>query len=136
MAQEAAQREAPGQMPAFEEFMGRLSEDFHFHLYFSADTRDSAMAIREKLKQVKEFEFDLPPIREVPVGPHRWPLWSLWTDKANFAPATLWMAHNHGQHSVLVHPNIDDGYLDHTAHAMWLGQPQQLNLRVFDDHPG
>jgi aromatic ring-cleaving dioxygenase len=33
---------------------------------------------------------------------------------------------------VLVHPNIDDGYLDHTAHAMWLGTAQPLNLRAFE----
>ncbi len=128
---EPAERPASASSSQFEEFTGRLSEDFHFHLYFSADTRESAMAIRERLKAVTDFEYDLPPVREVPVGPHRWPLWSLWVDRANFAAATLWMMHHHGEHSVLVHPNIDDGLLDHTAHAMWLGRPQPLNLDAF-----
>ena len=124
-------------MQDFEEFTGRLSEDFHFHLYFTPETRDSAVAIRERLRQVGDFAFDLPPIRERPVGPHRFPIWSLWVDRANFAAATLWMMHNHGGHSVLVHPNIDDGLLDHTAHAMWLGEPVPLKLEVFDGHgPG
>ncbi len=128
---EPAERPASASSSQFEEFTGHLSEDFHFHLYFSADTRESALAIRERLKAVTDFEYDLPPVREVPVGPHRWPLWSLWVDRANFAAATLWMMHHHGEHSVLVHPNIDDGLLDHTAHAMWLGRPQPLNLDAF-----
>ena len=119
----------------FEEFTGRLSEDFHFHLYFSADTRASALAIREQLEAVRDFEFDLPPIRERPVGPHRWPIWSMWVDRANFAPATMWMMKHHGAHSVLVHPNIDDGLDDHTAHAMWLGRQVPLNLEVFGARP-
>jgi DOPA 4,5-dioxygenase len=38
------------------------------------------------------------------------------------------MMRNHGAHSVLVHPNVDDGLQDHTDHAMWLGQPRPLNL--------
>lgn len=121
-------------MEAFEEYVGRLSEDFHFHLYFSAETRDSALAIRARLKDVTDFEYDLPPVRERPVGPHRWPIWSIWVDRANFAAAMLWMAHNHGQHSVLVHPNIDDGLADHTDHAMWLGKALPLNIEVFADH--
>ena len=124
-------------MQDFEEFTGRLSEDFHFHLYFSAETRDSAIAIRDRLQSVADFEYDLPPVRERPVGPHPSPIWSIWVDRANFAAATLWMMHNHGQHSVLVHPNIDDGLEDHTDHAMWLGTPVPLNLEMFrDDGPG
>jgi DOPA 4,5-dioxygenase len=115
----------------FEEFAGRLSEDFHFHLYFTPETRASALAIRDELKRVDDFEFDLPPVRERPVGPHPLPIWSMWVDRANFAAATLWMMQQHGGHSVLVHPNIDDGHKDHTDHAMWLGERQQLRLSVF-----
>jgi aromatic ring-cleaving dioxygenase len=120
-------------MQDFEEFTGRLNEDFHFHLYFSADTRDSALAIRERLSDVTDFEYDLPPVRERPVGPHPFPIWGIWVDRANFAAAALWMMHNHGQHSVLVHPNIDDGLKDHTDHAMWLGEPVPLKLEMFRD---
>ncbi|MGH2354816.1 MAG: DOPA 4,5-dioxygenase family protein [Chloroflexota bacterium] len=123
-------------MEDFEEFTGRLSEDFHFHLYFSAETRHSALAIREQLKQVTDFEFDLPPVRERPVGPHRWPIWSLWVDRANFAAATLWMMRHHGRHSVLVHPETGDALADHSAHAMWLGRPETLNLDGFREDGG
>lgn len=114
-----------------EEFTGRLSEDFHFHFYFSIQTRASALAIRDQLRDVTDFEFDLPPVRETPVGPHRWPLWSIWVDRANFTAATLWMMRHHGQHSVLVHPETGDALADHTEHAMWLGKQAPLNLEVF-----
>lgn len=114
-----------------EVFTGRLSEDFHFHLYFSAETRPSALAIRERLADVTDFQYDLPPVRERPVGPHRWPIWSLWVDRTNFAAATLWMMRHHGPHAVLVHPETGDGLADHSAHALWLGTPLPLNLEVF-----
>ncbi len=105
-----------------------LSEDFHFHVYFDQATRDSALQIRERLKREAAFAFQLPPVRERPVGPHQWPIWSVWVDRANFTPAVEWMMHYHGAHSVLIHPNIDDGYVDHTDRAMWLGEPRPLKL--------
>ena len=108
-----------------------LSEDFHFHFYFDAATRDSALAVRERTKREATFAFQMPPVRERAMGPHPQPIWSLWVDRANFTPAVEWMMRNHGSHSVLVHPNIDDGLVDHTDHAMWLGEPRQLKLDVF-----
>lgn len=114
-----------------EEFTGQLSEDFHIHVYFSDGTRASAVAIRERLQDVTDFAYDLPPVREKPVGPHRWPIWSMWVDRANFAAAALWMMRYHGEHAVLIHPETGDGLTDHSAHAMWLGKPQPLNLDVF-----
>jgi DOPA 4,5-dioxygenase len=105
-----------------------LSEDFHFHVYFDEATRQSTLQLRERLKREAEFAFQMPPVRERPVGPHQWPIWSVWVDRANFTPAVEWMMQNHGAHSVLIHPNIDDGYLDHTDRAMWLGEPRPLKL--------
>ena len=37
---------------------------------------------------------------------------------------------NHGPLQVLIHPVTDDELMDHTHHALWLGQPQPLNLAV------
>ena len=31
---------------------------------------------------------------------------------------------------VLVHPNTEDAYTDHSAFAMWLGKPQPLRLDI------
>lgn len=118
---------------AYEALDESQSEDFHFHLYFTAETRDSALAIRSRLVRTADFRYQLPPVRERPMGPHPIPIWSIWVDKANFTAAALWMMLNHAGHSVLVHPNIDDGYKDHTDRAMWLGAPQTLKLRIFGE---
>ena len=132
-----AQRD--GANPTYEEIDESIPEEFHFHLYFDTgsgpDTRESALAIRKRLLEEADFRYQLPPVRERPMGPHQWPIWSVWVDRADFGKATWWMASNHGSHSVLVHPNIDDGYKDHTERAMWLGEPRPLKLRIFDDHP-
>jgi DOPA 4,5-dioxygenase len=122
---------ADGSDPRYEALDESIPEEFHFHLYFDPESRDSALKIRRLLVAEADFPYQLPPIREQPMGPHQWPIWSIWVDKPNFAAAALWMMHHHGQHSVLVHPNIDDGLKDHTDHAMWLGQPRPLKLSVF-----
>ena len=128
-----------GADPTYEALDEAIPEEFHFHLYYDTgekDTKQSALEIRRRLLQEADFRYQLPPVRQQPMGPHQWPIWSIWVDRADFGKATLWMARNHGPHSVLVHPNIDDGYADHTDHAMWLGEPKPLKLRVFADHPG
>jgi aromatic ring-cleaving dioxygenase len=123
---------ADGADPVYEALDESIPEEFHFHLYFDPDSRESALDVRRRLVQEATFRYQLPPVRERPMGPHRWPIWSVWVDEPNFGPAALWMMRHHGEHSVLVHPNIDDGLLDHTGHAMWLGAPRPLKLEVFE----
>ena len=127
-----------GADPSYEALDESIPEEFHFHLYYDtsaggADTKQSALEIRRRLLQEADFRYQLPPVRERPMGPHQWPIWSIWVDRPDFGKATLWMARNHGPHSVLVHPNIDDGLADHTTHAMWLGDPRPLKLKVFEE---
>lgn len=125
-----------GADPQYEALDESIPEEFHFHLYFGTggqDTRDSALALRRRLVREADFRYQLPPVREQPIGPHRWPIWSIWVDRADFGKATFWMAQHHGPHSVLVHPNIDDRLIDHTDRAMWLGTPRPLKLEVFKD---
>lgn len=124
---------ADGSDPHYEALDESIPEEFHFHLYFRPESRDSALAIRRRLVKEADFRYQLPPVREQPMGPHPWPIWSIWVDKPDFAAAALWMMQRHGQHSVLVHPNIDDGPMDHTDHAMWLGTPVPLKLEFFSE---
>jgi aromatic ring-cleaving dioxygenase len=119
--------------PQYESLDESIPEEFHFHLYFGPDTRESALAIRRQLVETADFRYQLPPVREQPMGPHPSPIWSVWVDTPSFGAAALWMMRHHGAHDMLVHPNIDDGYKDHTDHAMWLGTPQRLKLRIFEE---
>jgi aromatic ring-cleaving dioxygenase len=122
---------ADGGDPTYEALDESIAEEFHFHLYFGPETRDSALAIRRRLVEEADFRYQLPPVREQPMGPHPVPIWSIWVDEANFTAATRWMMQHHGEHSVLVHPNGEDGLRDHTHRALWLGTPQPLKLEVF-----
>jgi len=47
---------------------------------------------------------------------------------AEFPRIVPWLMLNRGGLSVLVHPQTDDAYDNHTIHALWLGPP--LPLRV------
>ena len=105
-----------------------LDEDFHVHIYFTAETRTSALAIRTYMETTDTFETDLQPVREMPIGPHPTPMFNAHLDKANFGPAMHWLMLNHGPHSVLIHPNTGDDLKDHTEHALWLAGPLDLNL--------
>jgi aromatic ring-cleaving dioxygenase len=130
---------ADGADPTYEALDEAIPEEFHFHLYYDTssdgeDTKESALSIRKRLLEEADFRYQLPPVRQRPMGPHQWPIWSIWVDRPDFGKATLWMARNHGPHSVLVHPNIDDGLKDHTDHAMWLGEAKPLKLKVFEGH--
>jgi aromatic ring-cleaving dioxygenase len=105
-----------------------LDEDFHVHVYFTEDTRASAMRIREHLGDNEAFEVDLQPVRDQPMGPHPTPMFNAHLDRANFGRAMHWLMLNHGPHAVLVHPNTPDPVKDHTHHALWLGGPLDLRL--------
>ena len=123
---------ADGADPVYEALDESIPEEFHFHLYFDPDSRAVRPGRPPAPRPGGDLPLPAPPVRERPMGPHRWPIWSVWVDEPNFGPAALWMMRHHGEHSVLVHPNIDDGLLDHTGHAMWLGAPRPLKLEVFE----
>jgi aromatic ring-cleaving dioxygenase len=103
-------------------------DTFHMHLYFDASTRASALAIREQLGAMTEFEVELQPVRDAPIGPHPTPMFNSHVEPEHFAAAVRWLMINHGPHPVLIHPNTGDDVADHTQHALWLGAPQPLNL--------
>jgi DOPA 4,5-dioxygenase len=67
---------------------------------------------------------------ERPVGPH--PCWSYQVafKPDVFADMATWLALNHGELDVLLHPNTGDALRDHRDRAMWVGRSHVLDLRV------
>jgi len=51
-------------------------------------------------------------------------------DVAEFPRLVPWLMLNRSGLDVLVHPETDDAYADHSAHAVWLGSPQKLRLDI------
>ena len=102
--------------------------DFHAHIYFTDETRASALALRERLLNTTEFCVDVRPTRDRPIGPHPQPMFNVHVDDGNFAAFVHWLMRNHGPHPVLIHPVTGDDLRDHTHHAMWLGPALPLLL--------
>ena len=103
--------------------------DFHAHIYFTADSRGSA----EKFRQLID-EHLAPLLRyrgnliDRPVGPHPVPMFELNFLPEHFTQVVTFLMQNHGEHSVLIHPQTGDDLTDHTTHALWLGEQLKLDL--------
>lgn len=99
---------------------------YHAHIYYDAETRPIAERLREAIGN--RFNAELGRWRDEPVGPHPVPMYQAAFSAGEFPRIVPWLMLNRGSLSVLVHPQTDDAYDDHTIHALWLGAP--LPLRV------
>lgn len=103
-------------------------DSWHAHVYFGADTRDAAWALREVIAIELAARVQIGRFHEKPVGPH--PAWSyqLAFDAAEFSHVVSWLSLNHGPLDVLIHPNTGDDLSDHRDGALWLGKSYTLDL--------
>ena len=106
-----------------------LIEDWHAHVYFDAESREEARALREAIEA--RFEMAMGRFHEKEVGPH--PRWSYQVHFGNgiFDQLIPWLALNRGALVVFIHPNTDDALSDHRDRAIWLGAKLDLKLEIF-----
>ena len=102
------------------------TQGYHAHIYYDPETRPIAERLREAIGN--RFGVELGRWRDEPVGPHPVPMYQAAFPAAEFPRIVPWLMLNRGGLSVLVHPQTEDAYDDHTIHALWLGAP--LPLRV------
>ena len=101
---------------------------YHAHIYYDPQaTRGDAARLREAIAA------GFPTMRigswhDEPVGPHGVAMYQVVFEIADFPRFVPWLMLNRGGLSVLGHPETDDAYADHTAHAAWLGAPQPLRV--------
>ncbi|HVB81453.1 MAG TPA: DOPA 4,5-dioxygenase family protein [Candidatus Binataceae bacterium] len=104
-------------------------ESYHAHVYYSdAATRAAAAALRETLQ--RRFAVAMGNWHDKPIGPHPLPMYQVSFAAREFARVLPFLMLNHDGLSILIHPNTDDGYRDHTEHALWLGAQRELRLDV------
>lgn len=108
-----------------------LIHDWHAHVYFAAETRAEAWALREAAARELTPGVDIGRFHERPVGPH--PMWSfqLRISLADFAQVVGWLVLHRGALDVFLHPNTGDALRDHRDRALWMGRPQVLDLAGF-----
>jgi aromatic ring-cleaving dioxygenase len=101
---------------------------WHAHIYYDAATRPIAERLREAVGA--GFDVQLGRWHDEPVGPHPISMYQVAFAAPEFPLLVPWLALNRGELTVLVHPQAENAYDDHTAHAMWLGAPLPLRLDV------
>lgn len=102
---------------------------YHAHIYYDpATTRPLAERLRQGIGE--RFAGRIGNWHDEPVGPHPTAMYQVAFPVEEFARFVPWLMLNRGGLSVLVHPETDDAYADHSAHALWLGPAQTLRLDV------
>ena len=101
---------------------------YHAHIYYDPETRPVAERLREAIGN--RFTVELGRWREAPVGPHPVSMYQAAFPASEFDRLVPWLMLNRSGLSVLVHPQTEDAYNDHTIHALWLGAPLPLRVEV------
>ena len=101
----------------------------HAHIYYSAEQRAVAEALREQFSGDAEILF-VGRLMDRPVGPHPQPQFELHFLGASVANVIA--AIEASGLRALVHPLTDDDLADHTSLGRWIGEPLALDTSVLD----
>ena len=107
---------------------------YHAHIYYSAEQRPAAEALRElfidRANQVEPRILFVGRMMDLGVGPHPMAQYEV-----HFRGASLDRVLAEIRASglrALVHPLTDDDLADHTALGQWIGEPLELDPTVLD----
>jgi len=104
---------------------------YHAHIYYEIGrTRADAELLRSWIAE--RFLAQLGAWHDELVGPHSRSMYQVAFTPDLFPSFTPWLMLNRQGLAVLVHPNTDSPYEDHSAHALWLGEILPVRL---DDLP-
>ena len=108
---------------------------YHAHIYYSAEERPSAEALRDEFQSRVEVDDErrvlfVGQMTDGGVGPHPIPQYEIHFLESSL-PTVVEAIENAGLRA-LVHPLTDDDLADHTTLASWIGEPVDLDLTVLD----
>jgi len=117
---------------SYEEFpdpIDKVNNGFDFHIYYMQSVPSEmnfARYLHERIR--REFpELRVYRFWEKPVGPHPTAMFEVNTFTPHQTGALFsWLTVNRGPCSVLIHPNTNDPYKDHTELLSWMGKPWPL----------
>ena len=104
---------------------------YHAHIYYSAEERPAAEALREGLGNADPEILFVGRMTDRPVGPHPIPQFEIHFLERARTSAVIAAIEASGLRA-LVHPLTDDDLADHTSLAHWIGEPLELDLSVLD----
>jgi len=106
---------------------------FDFHIYYMQAVPEEAKFAKDLHERVRrEFpELRIYKFWDRPVGPHPVAMFEVNVFSPHQTGAFFsWLAVNRGPLSVLIHPNTDNAYRDHTESATWMGKQWPLNTEM------
>jgi len=111
-------------------FDAHAVKEFHAHVYYVPETRGTAVALRTQVVGLAGGRLKVYTLSDGPRGPHVMPMFGVDIPRNDLSEVLSFLMMHHGPHTVLIHPVTDDELLDHTHHALWLGEAILLNLSV------
>lgn len=123
---------------AYDEFPAPIRVDpskngFDFHVYYKHTDESETNFVKVLYERIKkEFpELRIYRLWDKPVGPHPTAMFEINTFTPHQTGALFsWLTVHRGPCSVLIHPNTDDPYKDHTELLSWMGKPWVLNTEI------
>ena len=114
-----------------------LADDapYHAHIYYSADERPAAVALRDSLRAADAADplskiLFVGELRDHKAGPHITSQFEIHFEK-RLLPFVEAKMRRSGLR-VLIHPLTLDDLGDHTHLGQWIGEPVELDLTVLD----
>jgi DOPA 4,5-dioxygenase len=103
--------------------------DFHAHIYYDPEEVDSARELAAAVQQ--HFGVAVGRFHLGPVGPHPRGSVQLTVPTDLFGKVAQFLALNRGALTIFAHANTGDDLADHTAHVIWFGPSEALDLSIF-----
>lgn len=120
-------------------FPAGFRREFDAHVYYTEATRALAAKLRERtLAEFAKSEgapIFVGQLIDRPVGPHPVPMFEICFPTELFGRALLWLLHERGSLTVLVHEVTGDDPRDHSVGAIWLGDKLELDVTKLDPSP-
>ncbi|MEM7240143.1 MAG: DOPA 4,5-dioxygenase family protein [Pseudomonadota bacterium] len=103
---------------------------WHAHVYFDPEDEAKARALCETARD--RFGVEMGRVHTAPIGPHPRGSCQLAVPPEIFGDVIAWLIANRSGLTVFAHGESDNAYADHTAHVLWLGSSETLDLSIFD----
>lgn len=104
--------------------------DFHAHIYFNPDELDAAQVLAREAQTL--FGVAVGRFHQRPVGPHPRGSCQLTVGAEQFGTFAKWLVFNRRGLTIFAHAETGNDLADHTAHVIWFGPSEALDISIFE----